>query len=179
MSATIGGYQRRWDDWKLQEKLAAKELEQIERQIAAAEIRKAIARLELDNHDRQIENSEEIEEFLRDKFTNEELYNWMVTQISMLYFRVYQLAYHLAKRAEKAYRFERGISSSDFIQFGYWDSLKKGLLSGDRLYLDLKRLEMAYLDQNKREYEITKHISLVLHDPMALIALKETGQCEV
>src|SRR5260370_7868673 len=38
---------------------------------------------------------------------------------------------------------------------------------------------MAYIDQNKREYEITKHISLVLFDPMALIALKETGTCLV
>src|SRR5207237_6075026 len=57
--------------------------------------------------------------------------------------------------------------------------LKKGLLAGERLYLDLKRLEAAYMDQNKREFEITKHISLVLHDPMALIALKETGTCLV
>jgi hypothetical protein len=85
--------------------------------------------------------------------------------------------HHLARRAEKAYQFERGLTSSDYIKFGYWDSLKKGLLAGERLYLDLKRLEAAYMDQNKREFEITKHISLVLHDPMALIALKQTGTC--
>jgi hypothetical protein len=71
------------------------------------------------------------------------------------------------------------LTDSNFIQFGYWDSLKKGLLSGEKLSYDLKRLEMAYLDQHRREYEITKQISLVLHDPLALIALKETGQCEV
>jgi Tc toxin complex TcA C-terminal TcB-binding domain len=56
--------------------------------------------------------------------------------------------------------------------------LRKGLLAGERLALDLRRLEMAYLEQNRREYEINRHVSLVLHDPMALITLKETGECE-
>jgi Tc toxin complex TcA C-terminal TcB-binding domain len=45
------------------------------------------------------------------------------------------------------------------------------------LSLDLKRLESAYLDRNRREFEITKHISLASLDPAALIELKETGQC--
>ena len=45
------------------------------------------------------------------------------------------------KRAERCYRYELGIPTSSFIQFGYWDSLQKGLLAGDRLALDLKRME--------------------------------------
>jgi hypothetical protein len=35
------------------------------------------------------------------------------------------------------------------------------------------------MEQNKREYEITKQVSLRLHDPLALITLKETGCCYV
>src|SRR5262249_28876651 len=42
-----------------------------------------------------------------------------------------------------------------------------------------RQLEQAYISQNKREYEITRNISLLLHDPVALIALKEAGQCIV
>ncbi|HEV3115356.1 MAG TPA: hypothetical protein VGY99_33150, partial [Candidatus Binataceae bacterium] len=75
--------------------------------------------------------------------------------------------------------FELGISSSNYIQFGYWDSMKQGLLAGEKLYLDLKRLEMAYLSQNQREYELSKTVSLLLLDPLAFIMLKETGQCMV
>ena len=101
--------------------------------------------------------------YLRNKYTNKELYVWMLSQISAVFFQSYKLAYDMAKRAEKAYRFERGVTSSNFIQFGYWDSLRKGLLSGERLHLDLKRMEIAYMDQNKREYEIMKQISMVLH----------------
>jgi hypothetical protein len=103
----------------------------------------------------------------------------MVSQTSTLYFQTYQQAYDLARQAEKAYRFERGLTTSNFIQFGYWDSLKQGLLAGEQLALALKQLEKAFLEQNKREYEITKQISLRLHDPLALIALKETGCCYV
>jgi hypothetical protein len=76
-------------------------------------------------------------------------------------------------------RFELGLTDSNFIQFGYWDSLRKGLLAGEGLYSDLKRMEISYLDQNQRKYEISKYISLVMFDPLALITLKETGQCFV
>ena len=180
LSATLGGYQRRQEDWTHQADLATKELEQVLKQIAAAEIRLAISEYELENHDLQIENAKEVDEYLRDrKFTNQELYGWMVGKISGIYFQGYQLAYDVAKRAERTFRYELGLRDSNFIQFGYWDSLKKGLLSGERLHHDLKRMDVAYLDQNKREYEITKHISLITLDPISLIKLKETGECFV
>lgn len=37
----------------------------------------------------------------------------------------------------------------------------------------------GHLDANKREYEITKHVSLALVDPEALLRLKTTGDCFV
>lgn len=180
LSATLGSYQRRQEDWTHQADLAAKELKQVEKQIIAAEIRLAISESELQNHDLQIENAKEVDAYMRDqKFTNQQLYSWMVGQLSGIYFQSYQLAYDVAKRAERTYRYELGLKDSNFIQFGYWDSLKKGLLSGERLHHDLKRMEVAYLDQNKREYEITKHISLITIDPISLLKLKETCECFV
>lgn len=56
----------------------------------------------------------------------------------------------------------------------YWDSLRDGLLAGERLHQDLKRLEVAYLDQNRREFELTKHISLRRLNPEALVNLRIT-----
>ncbi|HET9788469.1 MAG TPA: hypothetical protein VFP47_15135, partial [Pyrinomonadaceae bacterium] len=96
-----------------------------------------------------------------------------------IYFQSYQLAYDVAKRAERAYRYELGLKDSNFIQFGYWDSLKKGLLAGERLAYDLRRMEVEYIDQNKREYEIVKHVSLQAIDPVSLVKLKQTGECFV
>lgn len=161
------------------EKFAAKDIEQIDQQIAAAGIRKALADSEKKNHLTQTENAQEVEAFLRDKYTNQELYGWMMGQVARVYFQTYQLAYDVPKGAEAAYRYQLGIKDSGFIQFGYWDRLKKGLLAGEKRHHDLKRLELTYLEQNRREYEITRHISLGQLDPMALIQLKQTGECFV
>ena len=175
--STMAGYQRRKEEWDFQRDLTIKEIEQLDKSIAAAQLRIAIAEKELDNHVLQIDNAKATDEFMRSKYTNHELYQWHIGQISQVYFRSYQLAYDLAKRAERCFRFELGLQDSSFIQFGYWDSLKKGLLSGEKLQYDLRRLEAAYLEQNRREFELTKHVSLALLDPLALIQLRETGRC--
>jgi Tc toxin complex TcA C-terminal TcB-binding domain/ABC toxin N-terminal region/Neuraminidase-like domain len=179
MAGAQGGYQRRFDDWKLQERSAAKEIEQIDQQTAAAELRLAISERELALHEQHMENASELDELMRSKYTNRELYGWMVGQISGVYFQSYRLAYDLAKRAERALRFELGLQESNFVQFGYWDSLKRGLVAGERLHLDLQRMDSAYLDQHSREYELVRHISLAQLDPMALVQLRQTGECFV
>ncbi|HKR14181.1 MAG TPA: neuraminidase-like domain-containing protein [Pyrinomonadaceae bacterium] len=176
-ASILGGYDRRFEDWKLQERVAKKELDQIKRQMVAAEIRLDLAEADLKNHDLQIENAKKTDEFMRSKYTNKDLYTWMIGQISSVYFRAYKLAYDVAKKAERCYRFELG-NDDTFIGFGYWDSLKKGLQSADMLFHDIKRMETSYLDKNKREYEVTKHISLALVDPLALVRLRATGVCD-
>ncbi len=176
-ASILGNYLRRWNDWKQQENLADKELEQIDKSIAAAEIHLDIARKELDNQILQISNARATDDFMRSKYTNKELYQWQVGQISNVYFQSYKLAYDLAKRAERCFRFELGLQDSSYINFGYWDSLKKGLLAGEKLQYDLRRLEAAYIEHNRREFELTKHVSLALLDPLALVKLRETGRC--
>lgn len=179
LSATLGSHERRQDDWTHQADLATKELEQVKKQIAGAGVRVAIAEQELKNHDLQAENTKAAHEFMRDKFTNQELYNWMVGQIAGIYFQSYQLAYDVCKRVERTFRHELALKDSAYVRFGHWDSLKKGLLAGERLHHDLHRMDIAYLEQNRREYEITKHVSLNALDPISVLKLKQTGECFV
>ncbi len=174
---TKAQYQRRREEWDFQAKMAEMEMEQINKQILAAEIRQQISEKELENQDLQIEQAKTSDEYYKSKFSNEQLYNWMLSQISNIYFQSYQLAYEMAKKAEKCYRYELGINdSSQFINFGYWDSLKKGLLAGDLLMNDLHRLDAAYIDQNSREYELSKHISLAQMFPDKLIDIVTKGE---
>lgn len=178
MISTIGGFQRRMDDWRFQASIAAKDMEQLDKQIISAGIKLAIAKKELENHLLQIDNAREVDEFMRNKFTNEELYDWMVNQLSSVYFQSYQLAYDIAKKAEKCYHYELSEEEdTSFIQFGYWDSLKKGLLSAEKLQYDLRRMETTYLEKNKRLFELTKHFPLMLNDPMAIMDLRRDGTC--
>ncbi|GAA4026859.1 neuraminidase-like domain-containing protein [Actimicrobium antarcticum] len=176
-AAINGQNERRFDDWKLQERQAKKELASIDKQITVAEIRQQSAELDMKNHALTIENNKKTDEFMRRKFTNRDLYQWMIGQISNVYFAAYKLAHDQAKKAERTYQYELGRDDT-FIAFGYWDTLKKGLQSADRLVYDLKRMEMSYLDHHKRDYEITKQVSLAALDPLALIKLQTTGSCD-
>jgi hypothetical protein len=133
----------------------------------------------LRNHEQQIAQARVIDEVMRSKYTGEELYEWMIGQIAAVHFQSYQLALDMAKKAERALQFELGRDDVFHIEGGYWDSLKKGLLAGERLHLDLRRMDASYVEQNRREYELTKHVSLRQLDPLALLTLKATGACDV
>jgi hypothetical protein len=171
--------ERRLSDWIFQQAIAKKELAQIDKQILASQIREKISEQDLINHEQQIDNARQVADFFRNKYTREELYGWMIGEISTIYFQCYQLAYDLAKKAEKAYRYELGLPTSNFVQFGVWDSFRKGLLAGERLYLSLKQMEKSFMEQHRRDYEITKHLSLLQQNPLALLSLRETGTCTV
>jgi hypothetical protein len=180
-SATMAGYDRRMRDWKFQSDVARKEIEQLDKQILMAEIRKQAAETELENHDEQIERSGQIDEFLKLKFTSQELFAWMTTRLSTVYFQLYQLAYQAAKQTEIAYQHELGPENAaeTFVAATNWDSLRKGLLAGEQLMLDVRRMERAYLDANLRELEMTKPVSLFQLDPEQLLRLRRTGTCDI
>ncbi len=178
MASTLGSYTRRMDDWGLQADTAKIEIQEAEKKQLSAEIRLAIASKEADNQQFQIDDAADEDDFLRNKFTNQQLYEWMIGQMATVYFQSYQLAYDLAKKAEQCYQYELGqYGQTSFIQFGYWDSLKKGLLSGEKLQYDLRRMESSYYEENKREFELSKNVSLVMLNPAALLSLRETGKC--
>ena len=186
-AATTGlkaSYGRRAQEWELQRDLATLELSQIDLQLEAARLRQEIALREQSNHVLQRKNAGEADAFLRDKFTSGDLYGWMVGQLGSVYVQAYQLALDLARRAERAWQFEVAAAQPpQFIQSSHWDSLRKGLLAGDRLAMDLHRMEVAYLEQSRREYELTRNISLALVNSItlpnssALEELKTTGSC--
>jgi len=178
LMSTLGSYKQRKDDWDFQATQASGELLQLEKQMAAANVRLAMAEKELENHLLQIDQKKEEYQFLKDKFTNKELYNWMKGEVSKLYQSAFQMAHKLALAAEKAYVFERQKEGySSFITTAYWDNLYEGLMAGELLYNDLRRLEMEYIETNKREMELTKDIPLSMIDPKALIDLQTTGTC--
>ncbi|MHB9147286.1 MAG: Tc toxin subunit A-related protein [Candidatus Amoebophilus sp.] len=176
LASTIAGYQRRTEDWELQQTLAQDDLNQINCQILAAQYQERIAEQEITLLENQIAQEQAIEAFLKNKFTRTQMYQWMVGKLSALYFQAYQLAYNLAIQAEKAWQFER-CKQQSFINPIYWQDLYQGLVAGEALQLDLQRMEKAYMDQDERKLEIEKVISLAQLDPQALQDLKNNGSC--
>jgi len=172
-------YKRSEEDWELQKAMSISEIKQLEFQIASAKLQKKIAQKELDAHKQEIENNESVARFMQDKFSSMQLYNWMSSKLSGLFHQTFKMAHDIAKQAERAFVFETGSKVADiqFIGGTYWDSQRKGLMSGETLGHDLARMEKAYMEQDSRGMEITKNISLLKLDPMAYLQLKMKGQC--
>ncbi|MBC6423834.1 MAG: hypothetical protein GDA43_22100 [Hormoscilla sp. SP5CHS1] len=136
-----------------------------------------LAQADLEVHQQSIAHSQEVKQFLKDKFTNKDLYQWMLGRLSGLYFQTYKIALDMAYSAQKAYQYE--LNKDDiYIEPIHWDSNKKGLLAGESLMLELNQLEKAYLDGNERRLEIQKIISLRQLNPEAFLDLKTKGECQ-
>jgi hypothetical protein len=179
LELTEGGWQRRADEWLHQTQVLAIEIEQIETQILASQRRRDQALHELNNQERQREHAAEVQDFLRDKFTSQDLYLHLQKETAALYRRSYDLAFDMARRAERAFNFERGHTDRRLLPAECWDNLHAGLTAGQRLETAIRGMEKAYLDENLREYELTKHFSLRLHFPLEFLRLKATGCCEI
>jgi hypothetical protein len=181
----LGSYSRRELEWTFQSNSAKSEINQIFKQIRGAQIREAIAKKEYDNHQVQMANAQQVVDFLQGndigggiptKETTIGFYAFLKRDVKALYAKAFQLAFAIAKKAERALQNELGDSSLTYIQFNYLDG-NEGLLAGEKLLFDVKTMEMAYYDLNQREYELTKHVSLLQLNPMALVQLRATGSC--
>ena len=182
LASRTAGYQRRADEWTFQANLAARELAQIGRQIVASLIAEQIAYHDYQTVKTQVRQAQDIQAFLQSKFTSAVFYSWMQSDLSALYYQYYRFACDTARQAEQTMKRELmrpELDATQFIQFNYWDTGHQGLLSGEALHLDIKRMEMAYHNNNKRELELTRHISLRQLDPLALLSLRITGSCTV
>lgn len=179
LELTEAGWQRRSDEWNHQVRILTIEIEQIEQQILGAQRRRNSALRELNIQQRQVEQSTEVANFLRDRFTAQDLYLFLQKETADLYYRTYDLALHWARQAQRAFNLERGHTTRRFFPQQKWNSLQEGLMAGERLDVGLRHMEKAYCDENVREYELTKHISLRQHFPLEYLRLRTTGYCEI
>ncbi|HEY4063110.1 MAG TPA: neuraminidase-like domain-containing protein [Puia sp.] len=175
-SLTMAGYHRRQQEWELQQKMAGFDEAQIGYTLASNEIQQEIAQQDLNIHLETIRQNEERRLLQTDKFTNTELYQWMVSRLSTVYFQLFTLAHDLARSAQRAYQYEMNTAQA-FISFGYWDNLRKGLLAGEGLALAIEQMDKTYTDNHIRTLEIRKNISLLQLDPKALLDLVNKGEC--
>ncbi|MER8595739.1 hypothetical protein NKH33_30040 [Mesorhizobium sp. M1182] len=178
-AATSGSFARRAEEWQHQVDVLKIELEQVRRQIIAAGRRQDIALRELNIHQDTIRNSEEIQRFQQGKFTNAEHHLWVQNRLAGLYRGMFEVGLAAAKDAQTAFRYERHYSASNFLGDVAWSNYREGMTAGEQMLMALRRMEQAYLQQNAREHELSRSISVRLSAPDALVCLRLTGTCEV
>lgn len=169
--------QRREQDWKHQRDTARLDVKAQKASHSVAEIRHALAEKDLEVHERFIDQTVEVEEFHKGKYTDLSLYNHLASKLSRLYRDAFTVAQDLARATERAYQFETDDKSSFFIAAGNWDQSHAGLLAGEHLTVQLTAMEANFLSINLRRPEIRQTFSLAMLDGQALIALRQTGSC--
>ncbi|GAA4312557.1 LamG-like jellyroll fold domain-containing protein [Compostibacter hankyongensis] len=174
--AQMGHYVRRELEWNLQKGIAGNQMKEIQAQMTANGFAMEAALTEAKLSQTELEQSQEVYQFLKSKFTNEELFDWMSGQLSGLYFQMFQLAWSLAQQAQTALQYELNLNQS-YLNPAAWNAGYQGLLSGDALSLSLQQMENAYISGNNRKLEIRKTWSMRQNNPQALLKLVSTGNC--
>ncbi|KAF2242165.1 hypothetical protein BU26DRAFT_167432 [Trematosphaeria pertusa] len=169
---------RQLQERRMQANVAGRDIKVTDKQIEATKVRLEMCERDIKLQQQRVAHIVEMEEWHNNKYTSERLYAWMDNSVRSLFYQMHVLANDLAKKAQKAFRFERGEPGIEYIGQSYWDNGRDGLLSGEPLYLALKRLEAAYLERRNHDFEIVKNISLRQIQPWALINLRETGTVE-
>lgn len=169
---------RQLQERRMEANAAGRDVKITDKQIETMRVRLAICTEDIKQQRQLIAHAAEMSEFLKNKYTSEQLYAWMDGQIRQLFYQTYLLANELAKKAQKVYRFERSADTVEYVGQGNWDSSRDGLLSGEKLYLALKRMEAAYIEKRGHDFEITKNVSVRQVQPLALFTLRETGIAE-
>ncbi|RYP04774.1 hypothetical protein DL764_004243 [Monosporascus ibericus] len=170
------GRRERLRGWRMAANTLGHDMMELDRAVRVQDKLIEYASKEIGLQESNLASAVELETFQRTRTTNADFYGWMQRAVGDVYFQAYNIAYDLAKKAERAYFFEKGLSRDDDgvkpIIESYWDATNNGLLAGERLLAALHKLEEAFEETRGFDFEVTKKISLKKLAPNALEALK-------
>lgn len=163
-----GEAERALQMWMMEKTEKANKAKTLEKKKVVAELKLDYVKKQVEKAEKEIELMDEMYEHLSEKYTGKELYSWLKKASGAIYKSLFQLAVKVARKAEKCYHFEIGDvdenpkTAKSFIKGSgsYWDCLRGGLLAGEKLLADLHTMEVAYLENDKNELEITRPVSL-------------------
>lgn len=169
--------ERRKKEWLVEDEVADAEVAEIEKEEVVNEIKVQQVEKEQKNIEREILRSEEIYDVLSEKFTNNDLYIWLEKELGKVFRQYVKTLLEVAQMAEKAYHFEipNDTNNKPYIQTNYWDSFYKGLLAPERILLDLRRMEKAYLKNDEHKTTITEPIVIETNLMQKIIG----GSCSI
>ncbi len=182
-------YQRRAEEWQYQSQLAGYDIGVANQQLKIAEDNIRITSQERQIAELNTDHAKDSLEFLKNKFTNAALYNWMGNVLERSYSYMLNLSTALARTAESQLYFERQEQAGPFILNDYWETPSSGNTSGSsksntdrrgltgsaRLLVDLTRLEQFAFESNKRKLQLSKTISLAQLFPSEFQEFKASG----
>jgi hypothetical protein len=188
-NALLASQQRRVDEWQLQAALATQDLQIGKQQEGLAQDNVAITVQQKSIADTQESQARDTVEFLANRFTGPDLWDFMIGIYGDVYRALLQQAAAVLNVAKAQLAFERQENPPIAISADYWTAPssaattlaastgddRRGLTGSARLLADLYQLDQYAFDTNKRKTGVTKTISLAQLVPAEFQKFRETG----
>jgi hypothetical protein len=175
-------------EWTLQQGVARKDVGIAAQQYQVALDQQAIVVQEGAIADLQLAQAEATIAFLVNKFTNVELYEWMVGVLQEVYGYFLRQATSVAQLAQSQLAFETQDPVPALIRRDYWqpsddasltgsaDSKDRAGLTGSaRLLQDVYQLDQLAFDSNRRKLQLARTFSLAQLAPVEFQQFRRTG----
>ncbi|MEK1943293.1 MAG: neuraminidase-like domain-containing protein [Pseudomonas sp.] len=156
----LAGFERRQAEWQQQAEQANQDIATLISQISGQQLQIAAAKTSQMLATAQHQQVMATYTFLSNRFSNEALYQWLVAQLSALYYQAYDATLNLCLVAQTCWQYELGDFATTFIPTGGWNSQYQGLLAGETLRLSLLQMDNAWLTRHTRALSITRSFSL-------------------
>lgn len=182
-------HERRKDEWTLQRNLATQGLRISDQKIKIANEQVQVVGQERTISQLQLDNAEITLNYLQNKFTNADLYEWMSGVIDTIFRYYINQATAMAKMAADQLYFERQLRDIPIIQDNYYTipnensqaddgstANRRGLTASSLLQQDITKLEQYAFETDRRKLQLTKTISLAKMNPFEFQEFKTTGE---
>lgn len=157
---------------KLNASLAQKDIAKGERDKAGALVRVEIADLELQLQRKRVEDAKALRTYMRDKFTNQQLYSWRASRLEQLRYQQHRIAYDLAVQAKAALARELGLEDQGFLS----DTGHGSSCAAAGLLVELEKMQHTHVTARRSERKKTKSYSLATRQPLAFLELLQRGE---
>jgi hypothetical protein len=191
INSATASFERRKQEWVLQRQLAQADYEIGQKQVDIAKTHKDVADQEVAISTMQHDQAQETVNFLVNKFTSAELYDWMSGVLGGVYSYFLQQATAMAQLAQYQLGFERQEIPPSFIKADYWvitdeaasaaanesaQPDRKGMTGSVRLLQDITRLDQFAFDTNRRKLQLAETFSLARLFPLEFQQFRESGR---
>jgi hypothetical protein len=189
IASTEASYERRSQEWFFQKDLAFSDFLTGQQQTRIAQDHVRVVDQEHVIAGLQQNHASATVDFLFNKFTNAELYEWMSGVLGRVYSYFLQQATALAQLAQYQLAFERQETPPSFIQGDYWQVPaetqttgtdgstpdRRGLTGSARLLQDIYRLDQYAFETNRRKLQLSQTFSLARLAPAEFQRFREDG----
>ncbi|UKZ57302.1 hypothetical protein TrVGV298_011155 [Trichoderma virens] len=157
-AARAGAITKQLQERRLEINVTGREMVKVDKEIKQLRVRLDVCDADMKAHEQEIENAAAEEEWLRKKYTSEQLYALLENSMNIIFQQTYTMAADMASLARRALNFEHAAQFNNDSKLpkvvNYWDNSHDGHLSAESI----------------------KSISLRQLNPIELLKLRETGE---